>query len=207
MAMIPNKYRNGKIYKLTNTVDDRIYIGSTIKSLTHRLGNHRRVSPSRNSKLYEHCNRIGWGNVSITLIENYPCELKADLHKREREVILEMKPMLNTIMIKTDEELHETYRQGYLRYGREHKVENKARYAKWYQNRTDEEKKADNAQSMAYVKANPEQRKATCKKYYQNKPTIVCGCGGHAKDPHRHGRTKQHIAWLQVTEEKKVQAL
>ena len=195
MAMIPNKWRNGKIYKLTNCVDDRIYIGSTIKSLTRRLGNHRSSASKHGAiKVYEHFNRIGWDNVSVTLIENYPCELKADLHKREREVILEMKPMLNTIMIKTDEELRETYRQGYLKYYSEHKEEQKT----YRQNRTDEEKKADKAQSMAYVKANPEKRKATCKKYYQKKPTIVCGCGGHAKDPHRHGRTKKHIAWLQA---------
>ena len=35
------KYNQGKIYKIVNTVDDKIYIGSSIQKLHNRMNNHR----------------------------------------------------------------------------------------------------------------------------------------------------------------------
>jgi hypothetical protein len=36
-----NKYHNGKIYKLVNDVDDKVYIGSTCQPLYKRLYEHK----------------------------------------------------------------------------------------------------------------------------------------------------------------------
>ena len=55
------KYNSGKIYKLINTIDDKVYIGSTITRLCDRIGNHRRKAKNtaKQSYLYEHMRIIG----------------------------------------------------------------------------------------------------------------------------------------------------
>lgn len=55
-----------RFYKLTNTIDDEIYIGSTSKSLKYRLQKHKNKSHEYpNRKLYASCNFVGWNNISI----------------------------------------------------------------------------------------------------------------------------------------------
>ena len=34
-------YSKGKIYKMLNTIDDEIYVGSTIETLRQRMATHR----------------------------------------------------------------------------------------------------------------------------------------------------------------------
>ena len=90
-------YNNGKIYKLVNSFDDQIYIGSTCSSLTKRKSNHRtraRKYPDR--KAYKHLNRIGWENVRIILIEEVIAYNKNQLRMREDFYINLMKPSLNS---------------------------------------------------------------------------------------------------------------
>ncbi len=93
------KYANGKIYKLVNSVDDKIYIGGTVtKYLSKRKGAHKMSSAKYpNRKVYKHLNQIGWGNVSIKLIEKYPCACKNELLKRERYWTDRLKSELNMI--------------------------------------------------------------------------------------------------------------
>ena len=93
---MPN-YNNGKIYKLVNSVDDEVYIGSTTQSLAVRKGGHKRLSVSRSTcRVYEHLNRIGWDNVRIILIENVFAFNKEQLVAREQHYIDLLKPSLNT---------------------------------------------------------------------------------------------------------------
>jgi hypothetical protein len=76
-----NKYQNGKIYKLTNDINDNVYIGSTIQSLKKRLSQHK-------DKNYKgHSKKLGDGEYYITLIKNYPCENKLELLQEERRII------------------------------------------------------------------------------------------------------------------------
>jgi hypothetical protein len=39
--MYMSKYSEGKIYKLTSSQTDKVYIGSTIRSLNVRFSNHK----------------------------------------------------------------------------------------------------------------------------------------------------------------------
>jgi hypothetical protein len=82
-----NKYENGKIYVLS--VGPYFYLGSSICPLNVRLSVHKQDSKSRNSKLYRKINEIGWDNVSIELIEDYPCTDKMALELREVFYILQ----------------------------------------------------------------------------------------------------------------------
>lgn len=109
-----NKYERGKIYKLVNTIDDEIYVGSTIRKLNRRFSGHKCASKkNHNYKVYQHCDQVGWGNIKIELIENYPCESKKELLKRERYWADELNASLNQFKayIAKDEVIK--YRQQY----------------------------------------------------------------------------------------------
>ena len=65
------RYANAKVYKLVNTVDDHVYIGSTCLRLSKRKSSHKQsAQKSPNQKVYRHLNNIDWNNVRIILIEN-----------------------------------------------------------------------------------------------------------------------------------------
>ena len=92
---MPN-YENGKIYKLTNNVDSRIYVGSTCSALRFRLHGHKGDSGRRSSTLYNHVNSLSWANFRIILLENFPCSNKDELNAREQYYIDLLKPSLNS---------------------------------------------------------------------------------------------------------------
>ena len=89
-------YNNGKIYKLVNSIDDQIYIGSSCTRLSDRKSQHKVTSRRHpNRSVYKHLNLVGWENVEIILIENVNCNNKEQLHSRERHYIELLKPSLN----------------------------------------------------------------------------------------------------------------
>ena len=91
-------YRNSKIYKLVNSVDNRIYVGSTVNSLSRRKSGHRTASIKQPTRpVYAHLNSVGWEHVSIILIENYVCSTKDELRAREQYYIDLLNPSLNKI--------------------------------------------------------------------------------------------------------------
>lgn len=91
------KYAHGKIYKLINKLDNEMYVGSTCLELKNRLCCHKCFAKTHQSQLvYKHLNAIGWQNVDIVLIEEYPCFNKTELEIREKYWIFQLKPSLNT---------------------------------------------------------------------------------------------------------------
>lgn len=90
-------YKNGKIYKIVNTINDDIYIGSTCDKLCKRMVAHRAVAKSYegNSNVHITMRELGVDNFKIILIESYPCESTEQLRSREDYWIKEMKAKLN----------------------------------------------------------------------------------------------------------------
>ena len=83
-------YQNGKIYKILSHIDNEVYVGSTYECLSTRLARHRARSKretNTKNKLLEHFNKLGVENFYLELIEDYPCERKGQLLKREGECI------------------------------------------------------------------------------------------------------------------------
>ena len=83
---MPN-YKNSKIYKICNKINDLIYIGSTTNSLSRRMATHRndmRKECNKNSRLYKIMHKLGMCNFKIVLIEHYPCNNKIELLRPER---------------------------------------------------------------------------------------------------------------------------
>jgi hypothetical protein len=82
-------YESGKIYKLQCS-DGYYYIGSTIQTLKERLILHKRKAKQEGSvknKKFSHINQLGWDNVEILLLQDYTCQNKRELEKKEQEFI------------------------------------------------------------------------------------------------------------------------
>jgi len=84
--MSHNIYENGKIYCIRSPNTDLVYIGSTTQPLSKRFYNHKKDFKS--NKRYKNSFEIlKYGNTYIELIENYPCNSKEELNRREGEIM------------------------------------------------------------------------------------------------------------------------
>ena len=82
------KYANGKIYKMLNTIDDNVYIGSTIQPLSKRMWRHKEDAKRQGKcKVHQHMNNIGHECFCIELIELCPCNSREGLLAKEGEWI------------------------------------------------------------------------------------------------------------------------
>jgi hypothetical protein len=82
---MPN-YDNGKIYSIRSySRPDLIYVGSTTQPLSKRFGGHKKTKNSTSSKQI-----IAIGDAYIELIENYSCNSKEELDRREGQIIRSM---------------------------------------------------------------------------------------------------------------------
>jgi hypothetical protein len=85
---MPN-YSNGKIYSI-RFIDNPnlIYIGSTTQSLAVRFGEHKKKTQTTTLNDYVQLNCNGdWSKAYIELYENYECDNKEQLNRREGEII------------------------------------------------------------------------------------------------------------------------
>jgi hypothetical protein len=81
---MPN-YQNGKIYSIRSPNNEKYYIGSTTQRLSCRMTGHRKIKNETSKEI------INNGGAYIELIENYPCNNKEELCKREGELIRQFK--------------------------------------------------------------------------------------------------------------------
>jgi len=91
-------YANGKIYTIRCRNDDTlIYVGSTTQTLSQRMTQHRSKykGKKQNCSLFKYIIDSDWSDWYIELYENYPCNDKVELEKREGEIIREIKAINN----------------------------------------------------------------------------------------------------------------
>ena len=91
-------FNNGKIYIIRNSINDLTYIGSTCQSLSQRMVQHRKdmnIQWCQNFKLYQAMRELDKNNFYIELLENYPCNTRDELNKKEGEYIREYQSKLN----------------------------------------------------------------------------------------------------------------
>ena len=80
-------YSNSKIYIIRFLEDDNhIYIGSTTQSLAVRFGGHK-ITVSILYKYIQDVYKGDWSKCYIKLYEEFKCENKEQLNKREGEII------------------------------------------------------------------------------------------------------------------------
>jgi len=86
-------YKNGKIYKITDNAYTKMYIGSTTQPLSKRFSDHRasyklwQDGKGHNVTIFDIFNEFGVENCKIELIEEYECENKMELQRKEGEHI------------------------------------------------------------------------------------------------------------------------
>ena len=151
-------FQNGKIYIIRNRINDLIYIGSTCQSLSQRMVQHRRdmnVKRCQKWKLYQQMRELHKDNFYIELLENYPCNTRNELNRKEGEYIRNYQSKLNRIIAgRTDKEY------------REDNKEKAKEYHKEYQ-QTHEEKLAD--YQKEYRSTHKEEANTYHRQYYHQK--------------------------------------
>ena len=164
-------YQNGKIYCIRNSINDEIYVGSTTQRLSKRFSKHKSDMKVLSGKLYQKMNNVGIENFYIELIENYPCNSKEELNKREGEYIRKMGTLNYQVSGRTRQEYRE-----------ENREKEQLRHKVYYAN--NKEKELERVKK--YKENNVEKEKERWKKYndehkeyrkQMRSEIIECECG------------------------------
>ena len=122
MEKIDLRYQRGKIYTVRCYDDDTpIYVGSTIQPLSARMAKHR---SGETCSLYKYVNG-NWKNWYIELYEEYPCDNKELLEKREGEVTRLIGNINKRIEGRTDKEWYQDNKEKILEKAKEYYQKNK----------------------------------------------------------------------------------
>jgi hypothetical protein len=175
-------FKKAKIYKLWCYETDDIYIGSTCQRLCARLSGHKRQNDGCTSKkLFEISD-----NVMIELIEEYPCNNKMELNRRESHFIKELNCINKRIENRTKKEYLEE-NADYFKEKRKKYYEKNADKIKEYQKQynLDNRDKVLELQKQ-YRENNRDKIKAHKKEYYEKnadkinekgREKVKCECG------------------------------
>jgi hypothetical protein len=90
---MPIDYSQSKIYKISSPQSDKVYIGSTVKTLNRRLTQHKHSSNRTTSK-----DIIKYNDAIIELLEDYPCETREQLIQKECEWIKKTGNCINQVV-------------------------------------------------------------------------------------------------------------
>ena len=203
-------YSKGKIYTIRSYSTDDVYIGSTCTTLTKRLSQHKRGYKLWLKKDYTYVTSyevLKYGDAYIELVEEVACGNKAQLNRREGEVIRSMSCVNKNVAGRTQAEYRGENAEKLAALYKEYRVKNKETIAalqKEYRVKNKETIKAVQKQhyekNKAYVLAHQKQH------YEQNKAQIAalraekvtCGCGIVVTRRHlsRHEKTKKHEQYL-----------
>jgi len=115
-------YSKGKIYRIVCDTSGEVYYGSTIQSLSMRLTGHK-VDAKRSRCSSKQI--IDRGNYSIVLVEEYPCENKEQLARRERFYIDNNVCVNKVIPTRTLQEYRDVNKAWKAEYNKQHREHNK----------------------------------------------------------------------------------
>lgn len=111
MGEVDERYKRGMIYTIRCYSDDTlIYVGSTINTLSKRFNKHKeecKYSKKSYIKLHSLIENNDWTDFYIELYENYPCNSKKELERREGQVIREIGTINKNIAGRTKKEYRE----------------------------------------------------------------------------------------------------
>ena len=102
-------FSQGKIYKIVGD-DGSTYYGSTTRTLRLRKGEH---GHHKTTTAYQHIiSKMAWDMI---LVENFPCESRKELERREGTYILE-NPCVNRVVVgRTPKEFYDQNREELLK--------------------------------------------------------------------------------------------
>ena len=182
-----NKYESGVIYKITNTVNNEVYVGSTTTDLELRMVKHKCDAKKRPelSKFYTFMNEHGVEHFEIEIVEEFPCERKTELERREGEIIKAIGTLNQRIAGRTKEEYMKEFEEYFKKYKKEYKK-------KWQINNREH-----------YLQKEREYKKTYREKYHDQirekaRAKVECECGGTYTLSHKaeHMNSKKHLTYL-----------
>ena len=89
IRVVDPRYKNGKIYKIVSGSTDRVYVGSTVQTLSNRFKTHKHHSTSSRELLK-------FEDARIELVEKWACIDKLALCEREQFWIDTIENCVNT---------------------------------------------------------------------------------------------------------------
>jgi hypothetical protein len=178
-------YKNGKIYKITDNAYTKMYIGSTTQSLSKRFSRHKSdyklwlEGTHHKVSIFNIFDEFGIENCKIELIENYECNSKNELERKEGEHIKNNDCVNKVIAGRTKKEYYNDNKNKILEKAKEYKEANK--------NKILEKKKEHyeaNKQQILNIK----------------KIRVVCECGKEYTkgNKSKHIITKKHIKYIET---------
>jgi hypothetical protein len=169
----------GRIYKIVSLLTEKVYIGSTVKSLEQRLKehkNHYKCYQNGKSNYVTSYELVKYTDATIELIEEIEYINKRDLHIKEKYYIQTIDNVINKYI--PTQSIKECKK-------------------KYHDTHKDESKK--------YYIANADKIKEKKKEYYVDnvaklKQKIDCTCGGKYTygTKSKHTKSKKHINYINI---------
>ena len=174
-------YQNAKIYKLWSPSQNLVYIGSTTQKLSQRKTAHVSDFKKWKNGKYNFVTSftiLEFEDHRIELIENYPCNNKEELLKREGYYIKELDCVNKCVSGRTQKEYYQDNKEELAKKHKEYRNEHKEELAK-----KNKEYRIDNKEEISK----------------RGKEKITCECGSILRktDLERHKRSKRHLYFLE----------
>ena len=178
-------YSKGKIYKIYCNITGETYYGSTVNTLAKRMHTHRDVAKENSKNSYTSKSIMARGDYDYSLVENYKCNNKQELHARERYWIENNECVNRKVPGRTPKEWYQNNKDKILKIQKVYVEENKDKISE---------------RDKAYNEANKDNKAA----YYQNNKEkilekVVCECGRTSVRSclTRHRKSKFHQDFIQ----------
>jgi len=181
-------YSKGKVYAIRSHSTDKIYIGSTIETLSSRMSKHR--YDYKNNNGVSSSEILKFNDYYIELLCDYPCERKEQLDRKEGECIRQYKDKCvnKCIAGRSIKQWHEDNKEIRAEKSKEYRDNNKEILTEnkkiWYNNNKER------------ILDKRKQRYNDNKE--QNKVKFTCECGSTLRknDKARHERSIKHINFI-----------
>ena len=122
-------YQKGKIYTIRCYDDnDLIYVGSTIQPLSVRWGGHKKACKYQDNpeiSIVKLMKNKGIDMFYIELYENFPCNSKEELHRREGEITRQIGTVNKVIAGRTKKEYRKDNKQRIVEQNKKYRENNK----------------------------------------------------------------------------------
>jgi hypothetical protein len=202
-------YQNGKIYSIRSPHIEDYYIGSTCQLLCKRFAVHKRQYKACIFTTAKQLFDLGIDDCYIELIENYPCNNKEELRKREGELQRLHKDNIVNIRIegRKHKEYYEDNKERIAIKDKNYCENNKERIAIRDKNYYENNKDIILEKDKIYYENNKDIILEKKKNYYENNKDIIsekhkvnftCECGSTLRngDKSRHQKTKKHLDFI-----------
>jgi hypothetical protein len=179
-------YKNGKIYKIVDIGYNKMYIGSTTQPLYKRFSNHKakynqfKSGKGHKYSIFDIFDEFGIENCKIELIEEYQCENKSQLERKEGEHIKINKCMNKIIVGRTNKE-----------YFIDNKNKINERNRKYYEKNKNILNEKNKEYHKEYYNKN--------KNKFIGKIKCECGCEYQYSSKSKHVKTKIHLNFTNKT--------